>query len=258
MRARAVRVHQGLSRERDRLRYQSISISARHMECVLACGEVRAIDFGRRETQRRERFDLVLDLRRRRYSGCMSRARLFAPGAIPLTRRRRRKLGSNREFEKRSSLFTRKDLRAQPPGIAAATQCIDICSTRRSRASRSRQSSSRTCAWGAAVAQAFVVRRHTMRTASRRFGMRIRRCSGFGERRERACLLLHIRPTLATRHQDGRMARAAARVIPFEVFHIASLGIDLLLGSIAYGAAQVVILSAAAKHPNISLRSSAR
>jgi ferredoxin len=34
-----------------------------------------------------------------------------------------------------------------------------------------------------------------------------------------------------------------ARVIPIEVFHVASVGIDLMLGALAYGASQVCILS---------------
>jgi len=34
-----------------------------------------------------------------------------------------------------------------------------------------------------------------------------------------------------------------ARVIPFECFHIASIGMDLLLGAIAYGASQVAVLA---------------
>src|SRR5258708_16302192 len=34
-----------------------------------------------------------------------------------------------------------------------------------------------------------------------------------------------------------------ARAIPFEVFHIASVGIDLLLAAVCYGASQVVIVA---------------
>src|SRR6185503_1969829 len=34
-----------------------------------------------------------------------------------------------------------------------------------------------------------------------------------------------------------------ARVIPIECFHVASVGIDMLLGALAYGASQVAILS---------------
>ena len=77
---------------------------------------------------------------------------------------------------------------------------------------------------------------------------------------EDACLLFH-------NTTDGRelIARLAARgkglpahVIPLEVLHIASLGLDLMLGSIALGAAQFAILSAGAEPPAICRRSSAR
>src|SRR5258706_10017994 len=68
---------------------------------------------------------------------------------------------------------------------------------------------------------------------------------------ERACLLLHN--TTDARQlviKSGRHGQGLpARVIPFEVFHIASLGIDLLPGAIAYGAAQVVVLSAGSEAP---------
>ena len=42
--------------------------------------------------------------------------------------------------------------------------------------------------------------------------------------------------------EHGRRQGLPARVIPFECFHIASIGIDLVLGALAYGASQVRIL----------------
>jgi len=58
-----------------------------------------------------------------------------------------------------------------------------------------------------------------------------------------ACILFHDaaegrKAVLA----QGRRAGLPARVIPFECFHVASIGIDLVLGAIAYGASQVRIL----------------
>jgi len=59
-----------------------------------------------------------------------------------------------------------------------------------------------------------------------------------------ACLLFHD-------GEEGRVAVLSngrkgkglpARVIPFECFHVASIGMDVLLGAIAYGASQVCIL----------------
>src|SRR5256886_1725195 len=42
--------------------------------------------------------------------------------------------------------------------------------------------------------------------------------------------------------EHGRRRGLPARVIPFECFHVASIGIDLVLGAIAYGASQLRIL----------------
>jgi len=43
--------------------------------------------------------------------------------------------------------------------------------------------------------------------------------------------------------------RLPSRVIPLEVHHIAALGLDLMLGSMALGAAQFVILAAGSEAP---------
>ncbi|MBL0141309.1 MAG: 4Fe-4S binding protein [Betaproteobacteria bacterium] len=69
-----------------------------------------------------------------------------------------------------------------------------------------------------------------------------------------ACILFH-------NGTDGRdlLARAAgsggglpARVIPLESWHVAGVGIDLLLGAVALGASQVVVLSAGSEAPEYS------
>src|SRR6267143_1335945 len=64
-----------------------------------------------------------------------------------------------------------------------------------------------------------------------------------------ACLLFHN--TEAGRQAVRAVGRKAvrggkglpARAIPFEVFHVASIGLDTLLGAICYGASQVVVVS---------------
>src|SRR5262249_10646929 len=66
---------------------------------------------------------------------------------------------------------------------------------------------------------------------------------------EGACLLFH--DTTHGREAIARLARRGkglpAHVIPLEVQHIASLGLDLMLGALALGAAQFAILSAGAE-----------
>jgi ferredoxin len=65
-----------------------------------------------------------------------------------------------------------------------------------------------------------------------------------------ACILLHA--------EDGRAAIASlarrhrglpARVIPFEVHHVASVGLDVWLGALAHGASQVAVLLTGAEAP---------
>src|SRR5207237_3219950 len=64
-----------------------------------------------------------------------------------------------------------------------------------------------------------------------------------------ACLVFHNTESGRERVQAvGRKAVRGgkglpARAIPFEVFHIASIGLDTLLGAICYGASQVVVVS---------------
>lgn len=57
---------------------------------------------------------------------------------------------------------------------------------------------------------------------------------------EHACLLLH---NLSNGAELVRDARLPAHVIPLEVFHVASVGLDSLLGALALGANQIAILT---------------
>jgi ferredoxin len=60
-----------------------------------------------------------------------------------------------------------------------------------------------------------------------------------------ACIVFHDaaegRSTLLAYARKGK--GLPGRVIPLECFHVASIGMDLMLGALAYGASQVVILS---------------
>jgi ferredoxin len=78
-------------------------------------------------------------------------------------------------------------------------------------------------------------------------GARLKRLLGVyaGAGGKDACVLLHD-PT-GGRELVAKLARRGrglpARVIPLEVFHFASVGIDAMLGAIAYGASQVLVLA---------------
>jgi ferredoxin len=73
-----------------------------------------------------------------------------------------------------------------------------------------------------------------------------------------ACLLLHNPESgrdlvqAIGRHAVRGGKGLPARVIPFEVFHIASVGMDVLLGALCYGASQVVLAASAESEPYVA------
>ncbi|MBI3045765.1 MAG: 4Fe-4S binding protein [Betaproteobacteria bacterium] len=226
-----------------------------HRQCVKACGEIGAIDFERKETQRSDAFDLVLDLSREPLIRSPQPPQgYFAPGRDPL----RQALAAQEltqhvgEFEKPKYFEYREKICAHGRSeIVGCTRCIDVCST---RAITSELEQNRIkvephlcmgCGGCATVCPSGAMTYAYPRVAD--LGTRIktvlqvyREAGGEG-----ACLLFHN--TTDGRELVARMARRGkglpARVIPLEVFHIASLGLDLMLGSIALGAARFIVLS---------------
>jgi ferredoxin len=237
-----------------------------HRQCVKACGEIRAIDFDRREVRRNERFDLVLDL------GATPLLRMheppqgyLAPGREPLDQAQAaRKLAQLiGEFEKPKFFVYREKICAHSRAeITGCSKCIELCSTAAISADGDHVKVEPHLCMGCGAC-ASVCPSGAMSYAYPRMadlGLRVktllatyRKAGG-----EQACLLIHN----ATDGREwvaklGRRGKGLpARVIPLEAFHIASLGIDAMLGAIAYGAAQVVIASSGTEAPEylISLK----
>ncbi len=142
--------------------------------------------------------------------------------------------------------------------IAGCTSCIDVCST---RAITSELAEKRVtvephlcmgCGGCATVCPSGAMTYAYPRVAD--MGVRLktvlqtyREAGG-----EDACLLFHSGGE--GRELIARLARRGkglpAHVIPLEVLHVASLGLDLMLGGIALGAAQFAILSAGSEPPD--------
>lgn len=230
-----------------------------HRQCVSACGEIGAIDFNRRDMRRGERFDMVLDL------GAMPLLRMheppqgyLAPGRDPLEQAQAaRKLAQMiGEFEKPKFFVYKEKICAHSRSkVTGCSQCIDICSTAAISADGDHVKVDPHLCMGCGAC-ASVCPSGAMSYAYPRMadlGLRIktllatyRKAGG-----EAACLLFHS-PTEG-RELVARLGRRAkglpARAIPLEAFHIASLGIDTLLGAVAYGATQVVIVSSGGEAP---------
>jgi len=224
-----------------------------HRECVKACGEIGAIDFSRTDLSRKEAFDLVLDLSREPLIRTHELPQgYFAPGDDPLEQAlaARELAGLVGEFEKPKFFQYREKICAHSrSGRQGCNACIDVCSTGAIRADgdhvRVEPHLCAGCGGCATVCPSGAMTYAYPKPPE--VGMRLKtalatyRAAGGKD----ACILFHD----AT---DGRAALLSygrkgkglpARVIPVECFHVASIGIDLMLGAMAYGASQVCILS---------------
>jgi ferredoxin len=225
---------------------------ASHRSCVTACGEVRAINFDRVDGLRSDDFDLVLDLTPEPLFDVPDPPQgYFAPGTDPFEQA----LAVNRlaqlvgEFEK-PKFFVYKDriCAHARSGIEGCSRCVDVCSTGAIRPDgdhvRVEPHLCMGCGGCATVCPSGAMTYGYQRVADRGAQLKVllqtyQRAGG-----RDACILFH---GASGRELIARLARSGAglpaHVTPVESFHIASTGIDLLLGAFAHGACQIVVLS---------------
>jgi ferredoxin len=223
-----------------------------HRECVKACGAIGAVDFSRAAAPRKERFDLVLDLSRepvlRRHDAPQGYA---APGSDPLEQALAAQALAALvgEFEKPRFVRYRERLCAHSrSGVAGCNRCLEVCSSGAIAAKGDLvEVEAHLCAGCGGCASvcpsgAMAYAYPQVPDAGRRLKTLLATYRDAGGRD--ALVLVHDA-------EEGRNAVLAlgrgrrglpARVIPFECFHVASLGIDLALGAIAYGASQLCVL----------------
>jgi len=224
-----------------------------HRACVKACGAIGAIDFSRADTARKESFDIVLDLSRQPLirTGELPQGYL-APGDDPLEQAlAAQKLGSlTGEFEKPKFFAYNSRICAHSrSGQDGCNQCIDVCSSGAIQADgdhvKVEAHLCAGCGGCATVCPSGAMTYAYPRTPD--MGMRLKtllstyREAGGSD----ACILFHdAREGRAEVLRHARRGNGLpARVIPLECFHAASVGMDLMLGAMAYGASQVVVLS---------------
>jgi ferredoxin len=229
-----------------------------HRACVIACGAIGAIDFDRRDTARSARFDLVLDLHDAPWftqhqppqgyfalrGDALAPAKVAAELALAIG-----------DFEKPRYFAYKPSIcahaRSQKTGC---TQCIDVCSTLAIRADGDHiavephlcmgcGACTTVCPSGA-LTYAY--------PSAAELGTRIRTLLGAYERAggRDAALLLHAadaEPVLASLARRGR--GLPARVLPLAVHHVASVGIDVWMAALAWGATGVAVLATGREAP---------
>ena len=244
-----------------------------HRDCVKACGDVRAIDFARVPAPRKESFDLVLDLSPEPLIKLHQPPQgYFAPGADPVEQALAvaELAGMVGEFEKPK--FFRYDANICAHGRSEKTgcsQCIDICSTQAIRADGNHVKVEPHLCMGCGAcatvcptgAMGYAYPAVTDTGARVKALLKTYLAAGGAD----ACLLLHDQPGRKLVEQAGRRASGGvgrkatrsglssalkpkfaaglpARVIPLEVHHVASTGLDTWLAMLALGANQVLVL----------------
>lgn len=240
-----------------------------HRDCVKACGAIGAIDFDRVAISRTTEVDLILDLSRQPILRMSQLPQgYFAPGKdivdqfdaiLSLTKM----IG---EFEKPKFFSYKEKLCAHSrSGKQGCNACIDVCSAQAiSSIGDKVQVNPYLCAGCGActtVCPSGAMSYSYLRASDQ--GLRLKTILSTYAKAggKSAALLLHSQGAgdelLRKLGQDSHKAKAErglpARVIPIDLHHTASVGIDLWLTAIAYGASNIIILMTDEEAPEYRL-----
>jgi ferredoxin len=247
-----------------------------HRDCVRACGAAGAIDFERPPQSSSERFDLVLDLNAAPLITLHQppQGYFHAPDDGALIDAVLELRESTGDFEKPKFFNYQQRICAHGRNEKiGCTACIDVCSAQAIRSDASVKGKS-----GGAALPGIIVEPHlcvgcgacttvcpsgAISYATPRIdhqGRRIKTLLSIYRKAggRDAALLVHSQAAGA--RLIGELGRAArtdasirgvpARCLPLEVWHTASVGIDLWLSAIAFGASQVLVLMTGEEAPD--------
>ncbi len=235
-----------------------------HRDCVKACGAIGAINFQREPQEETAQFDLVLDLRDASAFNRHALPQGYFRGASAANLLRLRELVG--EFEKPKFFEYKQKLCAHSRNEkVGCNACVDICSAEAVSSDKARQqikvnpnlcvgcgacttvcpTGALTYAYPRASDQGKKIK--TLLTTYQKAGG------------QDAVLLLHSQDAgQALVNELGRAAQlkvakgVPAHVIPLSMWHTASLGLEVWLSALAYGAAQVLVLITNEEAPQYS------
>ncbi|MDO8179220.1 MAG: 4Fe-4S binding protein [Undibacterium sp.] len=227
-----------------------------HLDCVKACGAIGAIDFNRAATSRAAEFDLILDLS---VQPILRMSQVpqgyFAPGKdiadqFDAVMRMTQMVG---EFEKPKFFVYKEKLCAHSrSGKNGCNACIDVCSTQAITAAGDKvlvnPNLCAGCGACTTVCPTGAMSYAYLRAPDQGLRLKTLLATYAKAGGKDAALLFHSKEAGADLLQQlGQITTKAgrglpARVIPVDVHHTASIGIDLWLAAIAYGASNIVIL----------------
>ncbi|AXA91439.1 4Fe-4S binding protein [Massilia sp. YMA4] len=247
------------------LDYQvNLDACSSHGDCVKACGAVGAIDFERSDTTRGGQFDLVFDLHEQPLLTMHQPPQgYFAPGASEAKAAEQAMqlatltgtFGKPKFFQYKDSICAHG--RNKKVGCNA---CVDVCSAEAvsHEGDKIRVNPNLCVGCGACttVCPTGALSYAYPRVADQ--GARIRTLLATFAKAggKRPALLLHSQEegaalveALGRAAGAGQMRGVPARVLPLPLHHVASVGIDVWLAAVAYGAANVLILATGAEAP---------